>query len=550
MILNKIEITNFKCFKEKVFEFDENLNIFNMPNGTGKTSLIQALTFALFNKRPSGLDFDSLRNDITQPCNIILTFTYNDDIYVIDRKFGKSSSSELYKNDVLISRTVSETQNLINEIIPETLAQGLWGTNSLALSPILKTEYLFDILENEFKEPLEIKKKFQEDKTYTQKRISTMKNLDDSITKLDLDKLENEIKLIEEKIKSKVYVEDSDIIKAKNCQQHYDEYLELKEKLANMSFEYDIDTARRLQRILRDNNIRTEQDWKNYFSSIQKELNIEKSKSSNIHPLMKYPQSVIKQMITESKKLNKCIFCGGQYHEIKIDYDLVDSHKIELLERQLEDRKYNFNSLLQSIAYFGTKKKLDDLEWINSFDWKSVLKKYDEESNKLYIELDKKKERYEKLNRDFQKITELLQLRQDYERIKTCINITQEYIDEAKDYYSNSILVSASKILNDLNTRYDHLKVEDGIYKIKVYTEDYMTFSYLPVAVLSAGEKTMVALSLILAIRNQFLRGVPLIFDESFSNLDQANLEAIKNLIRTDYGQWLIVSHDLNMIQE
>lgn len=550
MILNKIEITNFKCFKEKVFEFDENLNIFNMPNGTGKTSLIQALTFALFNKRPAGLDFDSLRNDITQPCNIILTFTYNDDIYVIDRKFGKSSSSELYKNDVLISRTVSETQNLINEIIPETLAQGLWGTNSLALSPILKTEYLFDILENEFKEPLEIKKKFQEDKTYTQKRISSMKNLDDSITKLDLDKLENEIKLIEEKIKSKVYVEDSDIIKAKNCQQHYDEYLELKEKLANMSFEYDIDTARRLQRILRDNNIRTEQDWKNYFSSIQKELNIEKSKSSNIHPLMKYPQSVIKQMIAESKRLNKCIFCGGQYHEIKIDYDLVDSQKIELLERQLEDRKYNFNSLLQSIAYFGTKKKLDDLEWINSFDWKSVLKKYDEESNKLYIELDKKKERYEKLNRDFQKITELLQLRQDYERIKTCINITQEYIDEAKDYYSNSILVSASKILNDLNTRYDHLKVEDGIYKIKVYTEDYMTFSYLPVAVLSAGEKTMVALSLILAIRNQFLRGVPLIFDESFSNLDQANLEAIKNLIRTDYGQWLIVSHDLNMIQE
>ena len=94
------------------------------------------------------------------------------------------------------------------------------------------------------------------------------------------------------------------------------------------------------------------------------------------------------------------------------------------------------------------------------------------------------------------------------------------------------------------------MKVEDGIYKIKVYTEDYMTFSYLPVAVLSAGEKTMVALSLILAIRNQFLRGVPLIFDESFSNLDQANLEAIKNLIRTDYGQWLIVSHDLNMIQE
>lgn len=550
MILNKIEITNFKCFTEKVFEFDENLNIFNMPNGTGKTSLIQALIFALFNKRPSGLDFDSLRNDLTKNCNIILTFTHNDDIYVIDRKFGKGSSSELYKNGNLISRTITETQNLINEIIPESLAQGLWGANSLALSPILKTEYLFEVLETEFAEPLDIKKKFQDEKTYVQKRLSSMKNLNESITQKDLDTLKLEIQEIEEKIKSKVYVEDSDIIKAKNCQQQYPEYLEVKKQLETMYAEYDIDTARRLQRILRDNNIKTEQDWNKHFNIIEKELNAEKSKSNKIHPLMKYPQSVIKQMLADSKKTNKCIFCGGPYHEIVIDYNLVDSQKIEYLEKQLEDKKYNFGSLVQSIRYYGVKKKLEDLEWINTFDWQNILKKYDEESNRLYIELDKKKEKYESLNKDFQKITELLTLRQKYERIKNCINIAQEYIDKAKDYYSNSILLDASKILNSLNSRYDNLKVDDGIYKVKVYTDDFTTFSYLPVMVLSAGEKTIVALSLILAIRNQFLRGIPLIFDEAFSNLDQSNLEAIKNLIRKDYGQWLIVSHDLNMIQE
>lgn len=550
MILNKIEITNFKCFIEKVFEFDENLNIFNMPNGTGKTSLIQALIFALFNKRPSGLDFDSLRNDLTKNCNIILTFTHNDDIYIIDRKFGKGSSSELYKNGNLISRTITETQNLINEIIPESLAQGLWGANSLALSPILKTEYLFEVLETEFAEPLDIKKKFQDEKTYVQKRLSSMKNLNESITQKDLDTLKLEIQTIEEKIKSKVYVEDSDIIKAKNCQQQYPEYLEVKKQLETMSAEYDIDTARRLQRILRDNNIKTEQDWNKHFNLIERELNAEKSKSNKIHPLMKYPQGVIKQMLADSKKANKCIFCGGPYHEIIIDYNLVDSQKIEYLERQLEDKKYNFGLLVQSIRYYGVKKKLEDLEWINTFDWQNILKKYDEESNRLYIELDKKKEKYELLNKDFQKITELLALRQKYERIKNCINIAQEYIDKAKDYYSNSILLDASKILNSLNSRYDNLKVDDGIYKVKVYTDDFTTFSYLPIMVLSAGEKTIVALSLILAIRNQFLRGIPLIFDEAFSNLDQSNLEAIKNLIRKDYGQWLIVSHDLNMIQE
>ena len=70
----------------------------------------------------------------------------------------------------------------------------------------------------------------------------------------------------------------------------------------------------------------------------------------------------------------------------------------------------------------------------------------------------------------------------------------------------------------------------------------------LPAQVLSKGKKTIVALSLILAIREIFMPNLPLIMDESFVNLDAENLNGIKDIINTDKNQWIIVSHDERLI--
>ena len=70
----------------------------------------------------------------------------------------------------------------------------------------------------------------------------------------------------------------------------------------------------------------------------------------------------------------------------------------------------------------------------------------------------------------------------------------------------------------------------------------------LPVQSLSKGEKTMVALALILSIRNLFMPKLPLIMDESFANLDANNIEAIKKLIHEDSNQWIIVTHDERLL--
>jgi len=547
MLLTSIEISNWKCFQTKRVDFDSNLNVLTWQNGTGKSSLIESIIFALFNKRPNGLDFDSLRNDLSKPCEIRLYFTHDNSDYMIDRSFGgKNSKSELYRDGTLISRTVKETQDNINKILPESLAEGLWGHNALSLSPILKTEYLFDILESEFKEPLEIKKYFQTEKTSVQKRLSSLKKTltNQKVTQKQVDEVHAEILELEGKIKSKVFVNDADVIKARNCKQEYPHYKELKEKLSKMSAEYDIDLSRRLNGLLRNENITTKEHWDSYFANIEKEIQLEKAKSSNLHPLTKYPKNIVDSLLAESKRENHCIVCGGPYKPIVVEYDKIDHDKIVRLEKILEDKNYDFNKIVQSINYYRVEKQVNDLKYLDEWDWQSILNKYDAEAKKLYEQLDQKKVEYDNLKSDLAQITEVLKLQKEYDLNKECIEITEQYIDEAKEYYSNSILTVAGKMLTDINSRYSNLSVDAGVYKVNVYTEDFSNMSYLPVASLSAGEKTLVSLCLILAVRNLFIPEVPLIFDESFSHLDGGNFNNINELIKKDYGQWIIVSHN------
>ena len=83
MNINYIEMTNWKCFDKKKVTFDR-FTLLNWKNGEGKTSLIQAIVLCLFDKRPDNLDFASLV-DINKPTKIVLNFTHNASIYIVER---------------------------------------------------------------------------------------------------------------------------------------------------------------------------------------------------------------------------------------------------------------------------------------------------------------------------------------------------------------------------------------------------------------------------------------------------------------------------------
>lgn len=542
MIINSIEMINWKCFEHKKVDFKQ-LTLLNWKNGEGKTSLIQAIVLCLFDKRPDGLDYASLV-DTDKPTKLTLKFTHNASTYVVEKEVGKTSSYRVYKDEELIARTSKDSKAELSKIINDSVLTSLWGYEPLSVSNVLNSSYLYSILETEFAESLNLRQHFVSDKSYNQKHKSTLEKTitNQKVTESDVNKLKNELDEIEAKIKEKAFISDSDVVKAKKAKEDFVEYKKLLASLAD-SVPYDRELCLRLK-----SYGKTEEEFNAYFDKIQKELDNEKKKAS-ASPLTKYPRSTISSLINESKcNDNKCILCGGVFHEPKIDYDIIDNSKIMRLEKILEDRVYNFTDLLISMKYWHTKKMLSVVEYSKDIDFDTILNNYNAETNNLYTEYEQKKKEFSILDKDLAQINDLLKATEAYNTDKKCIEIVDEFIEQAKAYYASEIVKSATEIIKKINTRYSEILIENGVYKARLFDKDFTKESVLAVQSLSKGEKTMVALALILSIRNLFMPKLPLIMDESFANLDANNIEAIKQIIHEDSNQWIIVTHDERLI--
>ena len=540
MNINSIELVNWKCFDKKKITFDR-FTLLNWKNGEGKTSLIQAIVLCLFDKRPDNLDFASLV-DTSKPTKITLNFTHNASTYIVEREVGYSSGYKLYKNEELVARSRNDCKKILDSIISDSVLTSLWGYESLSVSNVLNSTYLYEILDKEFEDALALRQHFTTDKTYHQKHKSTLEKTitNQKVTQEEIDTLRKELEDIESKIKEKAFVSDSDVVKAKKAKEDFAEYQRLLSELAD-SVPYDRELCIRLNGY----GAKNPDEWTSYFENIRKELETEKSKAAKASPLAMYSRSVISDLISQSESKGCCELCGKTgFTRPVINYDTVDNNKIMRLEKILEDEKYNFEDLYTSKKYWSIKKKIDAVIYSKDVDFEKILNDYNEETNNLYEEYNIKKETFACLDKDLAKITELLKAKEGYELDKTCINIVDEYIAEAKAYYADSIVKSATEIVKKINTRYTEILIENGIYKARLFDKDFTKESVLAVQSLSKGEKTIVALSLILAIRNLFMPNLPLIMDESFANLDTDNLSAIKTIINEDKNQWILVSHD------
>lgn len=545
MILNSISMLNWKCFDHKKVDF-ERLNIINWKNGEGKTSLIEAIILCLFDKRPANLNFESLV-DITKPTKIVLKFTHNASSYIIEREVGKTSSYKLYKDEELISRTRNECKEILGKIISESVLTSLWGCEPLYKSSVLNTNYLFDILALEFDEVNKVRQYFVSEKSYNQKHKSTLESQikNQEVTQEDVDALTEEVAELDKQIRSKTFVADNDFIKAKKAKEDFAIYQELKAQVDGVNPAYDRETCLRLM-----NYGKRKAEWEAYFDQVEKDLQAEKSKAQATSPLAKYPKSTIDKLIEESNKDCRCALCGkDNFVAPHIDYVSVDNAKILKLEQILADKTtYNYEDFLASVKYWSVIKKMAPVEYAKDVDFESILSTYNAETNKLYEEFDKKKAELDSTNKDFSKISELLQARSAYDTAKDCVGICDEFIAEAKAFYAEQIVQGATKLLSEINNRYVKLFIDDGIYKAELYDKDYTVKKTLPVATLSQGERGIVAFSLIMTIRDMFMPNLPLIMDESFANLDSNNLLAIKEIMQKDKQQWIVVTHDERLL--
>ena len=125
MIIKKIIVDNYASYKHEVIEFDK---LGNSPyllcgnNGSGKTTIIEMITTALFNRcrgvDQKGAGMDELIHTGCDSFKIELEFILNNIDYIIIRERNKKSQKlKLFINGEDKSGKLMETQQMINNII-------------------------------------------------------------------------------------------------------------------------------------------------------------------------------------------------------------------------------------------------------------------------------------------------------------------------------------------------------------------------------------------------------------------------------------------------
>lgn len=122
MIFKKLELENFKSHQHNTIDFKPGITIIIGENGAGKSTIFEAISFALYKKYTGDKINNLIRKNSTKPMLVKLTFTANGTTYRITRKrTQKQSKAKLEKQENTKFITIAENDKTVNQQIQEIL---------------------------------------------------------------------------------------------------------------------------------------------------------------------------------------------------------------------------------------------------------------------------------------------------------------------------------------------------------------------------------------------------------------------------------------------
>ncbi len=124
MIIDRIELHNFKRFREQEIRFKDGITGILGNNGTGKSSIVEAIFFALYGVQATGISGDYIVSSFASPkekCEVRLDFRIGGDSYTVVRSFKKGKSvqhdAEFFVNNKLRAKTVSQVETEVRRVL-------------------------------------------------------------------------------------------------------------------------------------------------------------------------------------------------------------------------------------------------------------------------------------------------------------------------------------------------------------------------------------------------------------------------------------------------
>lgn len=119
MMFNKLTLNNFKSYANAEITFDKGISVIVGENGAGKSTIFEAISFALFKEHTAGKLEDLVRNNSNEKMSVELEFSSGGNYFKVIREKANSVKSTLLRkskdNDLFIPICVGE-KDVANEI--------------------------------------------------------------------------------------------------------------------------------------------------------------------------------------------------------------------------------------------------------------------------------------------------------------------------------------------------------------------------------------------------------------------------------------------------
>ena len=505
---NSIDIENFRSIERAFVELEnqgtvivKGVNEYEdkaTSNGSGKSSVFEAIIFALFEETSSG-EKDVANRIIDNGYSITLKFEVDNDKYIINRQCSKGGKTSVVvnKNGLDISaRNKTDTNKIILQILGINKAIFLdsvflsqnANTNLASLTPTARKERLeiltnTDFMINSFKEKLKEKQtEYEAECVSNQLKMNKLNGNKETNLKQQADL---QLKINEAK-------QELERLKQLGNIQEIDEQINLKENVEMSTFDKQIEET---DKMIQDKEQEIEDLRKLGEENLNKKDELDKQKQEKLNEWNKVDKEIqtrqqtiqfteqdnkrLDKEIDKIRKSDKCPTCGRKY-------DDANEEHIQKAIQELEDAKQENNkqieSIKQEIEYHITQKnQIEEDGKKQAVEITKVSAEIEEHRNKVNEKelerrsLNNKKQEILDNKNKCQKEIDTLKSKKE-QILKTQTGNIEEFEEMIKKIVSDIEIIDAQlKEAEDLYNKYnDYVSVVKN--SIQMVTKEFRTY--------------------------------------------------------------------------
>ncbi len=124
MIIDRLVLKNFKRFREQEIRFKDGITGIVGNNGTGKSSIVEAILFTLYGVQATGISGDYIVSSFAsqkENCEVRLDFRIGGDSYSVIRTFKKGKTvqhdARIYRGTSLRATGVSQVETEVRRVL-------------------------------------------------------------------------------------------------------------------------------------------------------------------------------------------------------------------------------------------------------------------------------------------------------------------------------------------------------------------------------------------------------------------------------------------------